>query len=167
MTFVNFEGFSGLVLDNEWRYLGRKVVLRILNSKNEVTQYLGRLSTIPLDRWQLRKCFVVEAKPKWKGHPFGRRILFVDEETYSVAMSLIFDRDDKLYKVVKVVFGREDDKTGSNLGASVPNFRSTIVMNLRGNIASFGGVIEATRYPRLKPSAVRRLFNVSGLTSGR
>ncbi len=167
MTLDDFEGFSGLVLDNEWRYLGRKVVLRIPNSKNEISQYHGRLSTIPLDRWQLRKCFVVEAKPLWEGHPFGRRILFVDEETYSIAMSLIFDRSDRLFKVVSIVYGRGDGNGKNELSDTVPNFRTTIAMNLRENIASFGGVTGATGYPRLKPSAVRKLFSVSSLTSGR
>lgn len=167
MTLDDFEGFSGLVLDNEWRYLGRKVVLRIPNSKNEISQYHGRLSTIPLDRWQLRKCFVVEAKPLWEGHPFGRRILFIDEETYSIPMSLIFDRSDQLFKVVTVVYGRADSKGEDDLEATVPNFRTTIIMNLQENIANHGGVTAATEYPRLKTSAIRKLFNVSSLTSGR
>ena len=167
MTFDDFEGFSGLVLDNDWRLLGQKVVLRIPNSKHEVSQYHGRMSAIPLDRWQLRKCFVVEAKPKWKGHPFGRRILFIDEQTYSVALSLIFDRSENLFKVINVVYGRGDSKGKNVLGDSVPNFRSTNVINLRDDIASLGGVTRETDYPQLKVREVRKLFSVSSLTSGR
>ncbi|MEQ8659273.1 MAG: DUF1329 domain-containing protein, partial [Gammaproteobacteria bacterium] len=53
-TLDDFEGFSGMVMDNEWRYIGRKVLLTVANSAAQPPQFHGPMSTIPLDRWQLR-----------------------------------------------------------------------------------------------------------------
>ena len=84
-----------------------------------------------------------------------------------MALSLIFDRSENLFKVINVVYGRGDSKGKNVLGDSVPNFRSTNVINLRDDIASLGGVIRETDYPQLKGREVRKLFSVSSLTSGR
>ena len=38
-TFDDFEGWSGMVIDNHWKLVGKKVVPHVLNSENEVPRF--------------------------------------------------------------------------------------------------------------------------------
>jgi hypothetical protein len=166
-TMDDFEGYSGLVLDNTWRYLGRKVVLHVPSSKHKLAQMHGPLSIIPLDRWQLRPCFVVEAVPKWDGHSYGRRVLFVDEETGSIALALIFDRTDRLLKVISTVYEFSDDLAAPPPELSTPRWRASTIINLEDRTANLAQSDQETAFEAVDASYVKQLFSVSNLTSGR
>ncbi len=165
-TLDDFEGFSGLVMDNTWRLLGRKVVLHVASSKQPEAQFHGPMSTIPLDRWQLRPCFVVEAVPRWDGHPYGRRVIFVDEQTGSIAMTLVFDRADNLLKVMTTMYEYSEDLAAPEPAQSTPRWRGSIVINLQDRSANIATGVD-TEFVSLKPSQVRKLFSISNLNSGR
>ena len=166
-TLDDFEGYSGLVMDNTWRYIGTKVALHVASTRNESPQFHGPLSTIPLDRWQLRPCHVVEAIPRWDGHPYGRRLMFIDQQTYSVVMTLVFDRSDELQKVMSTVYAYSDELDDPPPAMSTPRWRSSIVMNLQDGSANVAAATSASEFVVMKPSQVRKLFSVSTLTSGR
>jgi hypothetical protein len=166
-TLDDFEGFSGLVTDNNWRFVGRKVIPAIVNSKNELVRFQGPWSSIPLDRWQLRASYVVEAIPKWAGHPYSRRLLFVDEESFNIGMSLIFDRNDKLFKVYLVVHESSDNASESDPALSTTRWRSSIAISLDDGTGSIARAMKPTEFPTMKPSQVKQIFSISNLTSGR
>jgi len=166
-TLDDFEGYSGLVLDNTWRYLGRKVVLHVPSSKHKLAQMHGPLSIIPLDRWQLRPCLVVEAVPKWDGHAYGRRVLFVDEETGSITLALIFDRNDHLFKVIATVYEFSDDLEAPPPELSTPRWRASTVLNLEQRTANLAQSSSEAEFEAVDASYVKQLFSVSNLTSGR
>lgn len=166
-TLDDFEGYSGLVMDNDWRYIGEKVVLHVASSRNEEAQFHGPMSTIPLDRWQLRPCYVVEAVPRWDGHPYGRRLLFIDQETFSVTMSLIFDRENSLVKVMTTMYEASDDLDSPPPELSTPRWRSSLVVNLQNKSANIAAGSKTTEFVNVKASKVRKLFSVSNLTGGR
>lgn len=166
-TLDDFAGFAGLVMDNTWSYLGRKVVPYVVNTKHELAMTHGPLSVIPLDRWQLRPCYVVDAIPRWKGHPYGRRVLFIDEETFSIAMVLVFDREDSLSKVTTNVYERSEHVTDQDPSKTTSRMRSSIVVNVSDHTANIARVIKPTDYVAVKPSQVRRIFSVADLNSGR
>lgn len=166
-TLDDFEGYSGLVMDNDWRYIGEKVVLHVASSRNEKAEFHGPMSTIPLDRWQLRPCYVVEAIPRWDGHPYGRRLLFIDQETFSVTTNLIFDREDNLEKVMTTMYQASEGEDSSSLELSTPRWRSSIVINLEDRSANIATGSEPTEFVNVKASKVRKLFSVSNLTGGR
>lgn len=166
-TLDDFEGYSGLVMDNDWRYIGEKVVLHVASSRNERAEFHGPMSTIPLDRWQLRPCYVVEAIPRWDGHPYGRRLLFIDQETFSVTTNLVFDREDNLEKVMTTMYQASDDQDAPPPELSTPRWRSSIVINLQDRSANIAAGSKATEFVNVKASKVRKLFSVSNLTGGR
>lgn len=166
-TLDDFEGYSGLVMDNDWRFIGRKVVLHVASSRNTQPEFHGPTSTIPLDRWQLRPCYVVEAVPRWDGHPYGRRLMFIDQQTYSVAMTLVFDRSDTLTKVMTTMYEYSDELDNPPLDLSTPRWRASIVINKLDNSANIAAASGATEFVDVKPSQVRRIFSVSNLTGGR
>jgi hypothetical protein len=166
-TLDDFEGYSGLVMDNDWRFIGEKVVLQVANSRNVTPEFHGPMSTIPLDDWQLRDCYVVEAIPRWDGHPYGRRLMFIDKQTYSVAMNLIFDREDQLVKVMTTMYESSDNLTSAPPELSTPRWRSSIVINVQNRSANIAAGSTPTEFVEVKASKVRKLFSVSNLTGGR
>ena len=166
-TLDDFEGFSGLVMDNDWRFIGEKVSLHVASSKHDSPQFHGPLSIIPLDRWQLRQCYVVEAVPRWDGHPYGRRLMFVDRETYSVVMTMVFDRSDQLSKVMTTVYEYSDELDAPPVEYSTPRWHASIVVNKQERSANIAAASEQAEFVTVKASKVRKLFSVSNLTGGR
>lgn len=166
-TLDDFEGYSGLVMDNDWRFVGHKVVLHVASSRNEMAIFHGPMSTIPLDRWQLRDCYVVEAIPRWEGHPYGRRLLFIDKQTFSVTMNLIFDREDQLTKVMTTMYEYSDELANPPPELSTPRWRGSMVINLKDRTANIASGSKPTEFVNVKASKVRKLFSVSNLTGGR
>ena len=166
-TLDDFEGYSGLVMDNDWRFMGTKVIFHVASSQHAEPQYHGPMSTIPFDRWQLRPAFVVEAVPRWDGHPYGRRLLFIDQQTYSVMMTMVFDRDDRLLKIMTTVYTYSDDLDDPPPALSTPRWASSIVINKQERSANVAAVSGNTEFVDVKPSLVRKLFSVSNLTGGR
>lgn len=166
-TLDDFEGYSGLVMDNTWRFLGQKVIAHVFSSKHEQAQFHGPMSTIPLDRWQLRPGYVVEAIPRWDGHSYGRRVLFVDAESYTVMLVAVFDRNDELLKVMTTVYEFSDELEAPEPALSTPRWRASIVVNAQNGSANIARGSKPTEFVDVKPSLVRKLFSVSNLGSGR
>lgn len=166
-TLDDFAGYSGMVMDNVWTYLGEKVIAYVANTRHEQSFFHGPMSVIPLDRWQLRPTFVVTAVPRWDGHPYGRRVLFIDAETYVVAMGLIYDRNDALYKIVSGVYARDAATDEADPSMTTSRMRASIVANVRDRNANIARVIKPTYYDAIGPSDVRRMFSVADLNRGR
>ena len=81
-TLDDIEGFSGRVLDYKWKLLGQKKVLAVSDSGNDWPQSFGPYSRVPDDRWQLRDCYVLEVTSIWEAHPYKKRIMFMDKQTF-------------------------------------------------------------------------------------
>jgi hypothetical protein len=166
-TLDDFEGFSGLVVDNDWSYVGQKNILHVASSKNITPLLHGPDSLIPLDRWQVRPAFVVEAIPKWKDHPYGKRLMFVDQETYTIMLTMVFSQDDTLWKLFTTQYQYSDNIVNPSPALSTPRWRSSVAINIRDRNGSVGAATGPSEYVEIEPSKVRRLFDVSNLTSGR
>ena len=164
-TLDDFEGFSGMVVDNDWKLIGNKKLLSILNSQQDHPQFHGVLSAIPLDTWQLRDCYVIEATPLWSGHPYGKRVLFVDKVSGTIPLSLVFDRDGQLWKIFQIVYQLEADRT--NPVASSPKWRASSVINKLNNSANTAVAVGPTETKKISASQIKRMFSISNLTEGR
>ena len=168
LNFDDFEGFTGRVLDYNWTYIGRKRIFTVVDSQQRPRpRHYGPKSRVPLDHWQLRDCLVVEQRPRWEGHPYGSRLIFVDPQTYNIGTTLIFDREGALLKTLQVVYqwpGGEDAQAAPE--SVVSHLRSMAMINVQTNVTSIAVGGETTFVP-LSVSQVRRLFSVSSLTGGR
>jgi hypothetical protein len=164
----DFEGFSGRVLDFDWTLLGRKAVLQVSNSREMVLKFHGSGSRVPLDRWQVRRCLVVEHRPKWSGHPVASKILFIDEETWNVNLTLLFNRSNELSKSIMTVYRRAgNDGPDAPPGASVSRWSGSIAVNYEVGDATVTRAIEPVDFPEFEPDQIRRIFSVSSLSEGR
>jgi hypothetical protein len=170
MTMDDFEGFSGRVLDFDWKLLGEKDVLAVVDSASPLPTFTGPQSRTPLDRWQVRHCYVVEGRPKWSGHPYSRKIFFFDVETMGSSIALAFNRKDELWRMFGVVYYRPtpDNTTPERaLETSVPLWSATFAIDALGNTSTISRSDKATTSPSMSKQQIKRRFDVSSLTEGR
>ena len=165
----DFEGFSGRVLDYTWNYLGRRELLYVADGQHFMPQGFGPYSRLPHDRWQIRDCYVVEAKSTWDGHPYGSRVLFVDAQTLAIALSLVFDHDGMLWKTFQTIYRgpAPQDSSDAPLQTSVPSWRGQFNVDRESNTSTVVQAVTDTLHPPMKASQIKRIFSVSNLTSGR
>jgi len=167
-TLDDFEGFSGRVLDYKWTYLGQKAILYVADSKYDIPSMIGPYSRFPDDRWQVRNCYVVELKSTWEGHPYKSRILFIDAQTFGVALSLVFNHDDLLWKTFLTSYrAPRMEGTGERaLETSVQSWRGQVDIDRIAGTTTVVRALTPTEHPTMSPSAIKRIFSVSSLTSG-
>jgi hypothetical protein len=167
-TLDDFEGFSGRVLDYKWTYLGQKTILNVADTKHELQPTFGPQSRLTDDRWQVRDCHVVELKSVWDGHPYRSRVLFIDAQTFSVTLSLIFNHDNILWKTIQPALRGPRQAGGGNqaLETSVQSWRSQVYIDRLADTATVVRSLTDTVHPTMEVAAIKRIFSVSSLTSG-
>jgi hypothetical protein len=168
-TLDDFEGFNGRVLAYDWIYHGRKNLLYIADTTAAPIVFFGPNSRVPRSRWQLRPCYVVEQRPHAADHPYGRKLLFVDTETYNIPLALNFDHDNRLWRVMYGVYEWPFEGPAPADAApadTVPIWRAGVSLNVQnGNATHYWS--NTTSIPELRRSAVKRRFDVSNLSGGR
>jgi hypothetical protein len=96
----SYGGYAGQVPWFTWKFLGEKEVLGSLHAEAYPVKYCnGRGDFIFCDNWEKRKVWVVEGIPKQPQYAYGRRLIFVDKESYLIPFTDIFDRAGQLWKV--------------------------------------------------------------------
>jgi hypothetical protein len=96
----SYGGYAGQIPWSDWKYLGEKEILASFHSEAFPVKYCeGGGDFIFCDTWEKRKAYVLEGVSKLPQYAYGKRLLFVDKETYYIAYSDIFDRSGQLWKV--------------------------------------------------------------------
>jgi hypothetical protein len=96
----SYGGYAGQIAWFEWKYLGEKEILAAFHAEAFPVKYCeGAGDFIFCDAWEKRKVYVVEGVPRLPQYAYGKRLLFIDKETYLVAYSDISDRSGQLWKV--------------------------------------------------------------------
>ncbi len=167
-TLDDFEGFSGRVLDYKWTYLGKKNILNVADTKHEIQRTFGPQSRMVDDRWQVRDCHVVEVKSVWEGHPYGSRVLFLDAQTFSVTLVLVFNHDGVLWKTFQPTFRgpRQVEGGEESFETSVQSWRAQMYIDRLANTSTVVRALTETVHPTMGNAAIKRIFSVSSLTSG-
>lgn len=167
-TMDDFEGFSGRVLDYRWNYLGTKDLLYTADIEHDVAPMIGPFSRFPDERWQIRKCHVVEVVSTWEGHPYRSRVLFIDAQTSGVALSLVFNHDNELWKTLLTMY-RAPTYAGEGeraLETSVQSWRGQVNIDRVAGTTTVVRALTPTEHPTMSKSKIKRIFSVSSLTSG-
>ena len=167
-TLDDFEGFSGRVLDYKWTYLGKKDILNVADTKHDLQRTFGPQSRLADDRWQVRDCHVVEVKSVWEGHPYGSRILFVDAQTFSITLVLVFNHDAVLWKTFQPTLRGPRPVEGAEeaFETSVQSWRAQLYIDRLENTSTVVRSLTETVHPTMGNAAIKRIFSVSSLTSG-
>jgi hypothetical protein len=103
----SFFGFAAKIEDFNYRFLGEKPMLAVVNAENSPAKACptdgGR--TICPENWEMRQLYVIEADAKQtsaiaSGVSIPKRIFYIDSEGWFITASDQYDRDGKLWKTV-------------------------------------------------------------------
>jgi hypothetical protein len=95
----SYGGYAGQISWFDWKYLGEKEVLASFHSEAFPVKYCEGADFVFCDTWEKRTVYVIEGVPKLPQYAYGKRLLFIDKETYLVPFSDISDRSGQLWKV--------------------------------------------------------------------
>ena len=161
-TFEDLYIFSGHVWEHDWTYEGDHTVLAPMDSQRKcfplnvpnwnakaISQLgddaefnackWGPYRALPFvgETWQKRTALKLVQTPKNPSHPYSRRLLWYDKETFSPLMSLSFDRDGKAFRLTWYV-GRWSENTGipGDRGKRVNHMAASMVANVRDQLSN-------------------------------
>ncbi len=96
----SYGGYAGQTAWFTWKFLGEKEILGSFHAEEYPVKYCpGKGDFVFCDTWEKRKAWVVEGTPKQAQYAYGKRVLYIDKETYLIAFSDIHDRAGQLWKV--------------------------------------------------------------------
>ena len=95
----SYYGYAGHIAWMEWKYLGERDVLGVYHAKNYPVKWNDKVDWAFDDVWERRHVYVIEGVSKLAQYAYGKRVLFIDKETYTVPFSDIYDRSGELWKV--------------------------------------------------------------------
>ena len=109
----DFLGYSGRIVDMQWRYLGASYTLLpfyrhdqavLTETKAQGLDYRfvhfhGQGSCFPNVPWQLRKVYILEGTTKISNSPVSKRYFYIDAQTYYPALARIYDDDGRFWKL--------------------------------------------------------------------
>ena len=62
----------------------------------------------PLDPWELRTVYVVEAIPRHTTHPYGRKVFCFDQQTFAPFYTFAYDQQGKLWRTEFLRYANPD-----------------------------------------------------------
>jgi hypothetical protein len=100
-------GFSGAVNEWTWKLIGKKEIyipancydMWKINAKDEEECWPGDINPAGA-RWELRRVWVIDGTLKpGINHPYGRRVEYVDEDTWGHVIGDRYDRRGNLWRM--------------------------------------------------------------------
>ena len=100
--FLNedYFGFWGYIRACDWKFLGTRRMLAPVGVKAVSVTFGGRGHWYPVSPWELREMLVLEGVPKTSGHPYSRRVLYIDRQMFTPIYVLFYDRQGKHQKTL-------------------------------------------------------------------
>src|SRR5438309_9390655 len=96
----SYYGYAGHVAWMTWKYLGKKTMLGCWHGENYPVKWgAGGADFAFDDVWEKRNVHVIEGVSKLAQYAYSKRILYIDDETWAVPYSDIYDRAGQLWKI--------------------------------------------------------------------
>jgi len=161
-TFEDLFLFSGYVWEHGWAFEGDPTVLAAMDTRRQCFPRnlpgwnaskiaalgdddaffackFGPYRALPFvdETWQKRVTVKLEQTPKSATHPYSRRLLWYDKETFSPLMSLAYDREGKPYRLTWYI-GHWSENSGidGDKGKFVNHMAASMVVNLRDELSN-------------------------------
>jgi len=110
--------FQGYIHDYEWGFRGARVMLVPGFLKTTELQYAGKNAWYPHLPWELRHTLVLECTPRVP-HPFGKRVFFLDQQTYTPLLILTYNPEGAFIRLGIMAHTHPSAHPGSN-GVALP-----------------------------------------------
>lgn len=172
LMIEDFNGYNGRLSDYNWRYLGTADYFLPFYKHDQLDEYAddmeeqedgyqfigfgGQGKCFPLIKWQLRKTYLLEIQPKQSDHPVGRRLLYLDAQTYTIAYQDTYDRADVLWKSLMVGQAHPDYYDSLGMGKGISFFDTFAIIDNQAHHCTTGQL----RMEANSPSAEKEMFSV-------
>ena len=164
-TQEDFNTFSARPVRWNFKFLGWRNLLCVMDSKYDYPRFFGTNGTVPNDVWSMRRFAVVERTPKEPHHPYSSVIMFWDAEDWHPWMALMFDRQKNLFKSLTYTFRwSEDYKDWAeiNHGVQAVGLQGLVAIDYSNKRATIFPAFGAG-YPDIDVNHVDKLFDISKL----
>jgi hypothetical protein len=104
--------FIGYLHEYNWTYLEERVLLLPGFLQAAEVSFGGKNNWYPEAPWELRRVIAVECLPKG-AHPYGKRIFYVDVQTYALLAVLSYDAQGQFARLTLNVHGHPDYVPGA------------------------------------------------------
>ena len=166
LMIEDFEGYNGRISDMNWEYKGTQNVMLPFYDHNalalteehkerdgyQFVDFGGRGNCYPEITWQLRKAYILEARPVNPNHPISKRIHYVDAQTFTLPRTLIYDRKGDLWKSFQIGQAHPDKHHAVNKGTGVSIDDSFTMIDVQADhctTGQFKGQVD----PKLNPQS--------------
>ncbi len=95
----SYYGYNGHIGWADWKLLGERTVMAVMHGQNVPVKWQEPEDWVFDDAWEPRQVYVIEANSKLPQYAYGKRILYLDKQTWLVTNSDIYDRAGQLWKV--------------------------------------------------------------------
>ncbi|HYB97841.1 MAG TPA: DUF1329 domain-containing protein [Candidatus Limnocylindrales bacterium] len=96
----SYAGYAGNVGWFNWKYLGEKTLLGSFHAeKIPVAWQEPSGDFMHSSAWEPRKVWVVEGKAKFPQYAYGKRVIYLDQDSYRIPFTDIYDTNNELWKV--------------------------------------------------------------------
>jgi hypothetical protein len=96
----SYGGYAGAIAWMDWNFLGEKEVLASYHAKDFPVKWAEGAADWAFDsQWEKTKVWVVEGISKLPQYAFSKRVLYVDQNTYTIPYSDMYDRGGQLWKI--------------------------------------------------------------------
>lgn len=164
-TEEDFNTFSGRPVRWNWKFIGWRNLLCVMDSKYDYPRYYGPNGDVPDDVWSLRRFAVVERTPKEAHHPYSSVVMFWDAEDWHPWMAVMFDRQRSLWKSLTYTYRWSEDYQDwaeMNHGVEAAGLQGLAAIDYHNRRATifpaFGG-----GYPEIDINRVEKLFDINKL----
>jgi hypothetical protein len=155
--------FHGYLHDYHWVFLGARVMLVPGFLKSTTFSFGGKNGWYPQTPWELRYVLMLECTPH-KTHPFGKRVFFLDQQTYTPLLILTYDPAGAFLRLTIPVHAHPSFHPGSN-GTGLPVYLGGAAINYAKNRATLSVADDSATYNR--PLAAQRFELMEILRRGK
>ena len=169
----DFEGYNSRLSDMNWTYKGTQNVLLPFYNHNEMqlatdlkeddgyqfVEFGGKGGCFPNITWQLRKVYLLESDPIDDNHPIGKRLHYVDAQTFTLPRTMVYDRKGDLWKSWTIGQAHPDHHLPKNKGSGVSIDDSFSMVDLQAGHCTTGQ-FKGQLDPEMTPKCIFTVQNM-------
>lgn len=155
--------FHGYLRDYHWAFLGARLMLVPGFTRTAELRFGGKGGWYPQVPWELRHVLLVEYTPRLT-HPFGRRVLVLDQQTYTPLLILAYTPAGVFFRLVIAGNAHPGFHPGSN-GVPLPVLLGGAAINYAKDRATLMSAEDSATYNR--PLAAQRFELMEILRKGK
>ena len=95
----SYYGYAGHIAWMDWKFLGEKEMIGVAHAKNFPVKWHEKVDWAFDEVWEKRKVYVIEGVTKLPQYAFGKRVIFIDKESWGIPYSDMYDRSGELWKI--------------------------------------------------------------------